>query len=900
MRLLIALLSPLACAPRGGGTEAPTYEPTPDAFHGGLTVHESILDNGLRLLVAPDPDATTVDLQVWYGVGSADEEPGGSGLAHLLEHLMFGATEVYEPRDLLIALEGMGAAEPDAWTWLDQTVYTHAFPPVALPSIAAMEAARMQRLAPTEGALAIEREIVRNERRYRVDNHPDSRLNETLWAAAFRGHPYGLPPSGLSRELGGLSLDDAETFYRRWYGPDNATVVISGDLDPAAAADLVEAHFGHLAPVRPLRASPTPAPLGERSVLKVPITAASDRLRLGLMAPRAGNPDLAALTVLDAMLVGGSGSRLRRALVDTGLASEVDTALTGTRLASLWTFAVTAREGVSAFALDEALTAELAAVAAGDFTEAEVTRGRNLALLESLESVETAEGRVAALGWYQTVAGDWRGAFTEDDQLQSVSAQDVRLAAKSWLTPDAAVVLYGLGERPAGEVAVKVTPPANEATPLDARALAGPPALERGDTLTRETHGATVMLDYDPTSPVLRFVMGWSHGAAVEEAPGLAGLAARMTLLGGGYAAEAEALGALITMETTHDTTRFEARVLAARWPEFIALTRRALTEAGWTAAELNAARGEQLGQLTAAMDDDVRLAFQAFGRAWYGPEHPYGRSPLGTASGLNGVTLAEASRFRERWFVSEGMVLGLAGAFDAGAVGDLAALAGALEGSQPQRPPLPEPPPRDGTRVVLVDKPGRSQLQVVLGHEGVSRAGEDWPAAYLANAVFGRRGARGRLSRALRATRGWTYFAYSNHWPQLSSPAWTAHFAPSTDYGVEAAALALQMMRQAASGASYEELEAVRRAEQDAALFMADTAAERLGLATWEALTGDDPLATLKALDQVSSAEVDAALGEMLHPERALIVMVGTAEAIRLRAAALGEVEVIDYTELQ
>ncbi len=318
-------------------------------FVGPLQVHTFSFSNGLRLKVVPDATAPVVAYQTWFRVGSADEVKGKTGLAHLFEHLMFKATEGYTDGEYMARLEAMGADGLNAWTWLDQTVYLQAVPKERLEDVAGLESMRMHQLLVEEGPFRSELDVVMNERRLVVDNEPSGQLSERLFATAFEAHPYGVPTIGWMEDLEKMNVEDAQAFYRRFYAPDNATIVIVGDVHPEQAAQIVERHYGHLKPATPDR---TPRPVEPEQLqqkrLELTLPIAADRVLIGFKIPGYTDPDIPALLVLDAALTAGQTGRLQRALCDAGFVADVSASVIPLRQPSLFEFSFTVRPGISA------------------------------------------------------------------------------------------------------------------------------------------------------------------------------------------------------------------------------------------------------------------------------------------------------------------------------------------------------------------------------------------------------------------------------------------------------------------------------------------------------------------------------------------------------------------------
>src|SRR5680860_1121731 len=210
-------------------------------------VSEFTLANGLQVVVVPDHRAPVVTQLVWYKAGAADEPPGSSGIAHFLEHLMFKGTELI-PTGQFSKTIAKNGGEDNAFTNHDVTAYFQRVAKDRLPKVMQMEADRMANLRLAEEDVATERKVIVEERRTRVDNDPGSILQEQMMAALYSNHPYGIPIIGWEHEIGALDREDALSFYKRFYAPDNAILVIAGDVEPEEVRTLAEGLLGEVAP----------------------------------------------------------------------------------------------------------------------------------------------------------------------------------------------------------------------------------------------------------------------------------------------------------------------------------------------------------------------------------------------------------------------------------------------------------------------------------------------------------------------------------------------------------------------------------------------------------------------------------------------------------------------------
>ncbi len=878
---------------------------------GALPLTRYEYDNGLQLIVVEDHTAPVATFHTWYGVGSALEEEGKTGLAHLFEHMMFKATQDYPQGYFDNTLEALGTSGLNAWTWLDETVYIQSVPVEALDTVAQLESTRMTRLIVDADALDSEREVVINERRLRVDNNPGGKLNEQLYATAFDQHTYGWPTIGWMADLEGLTPEDCVDFYKTWYAPNNATIVVVGDVSPVSTAATVLKYQGQLpASTLPDRVPPVEPPQTAKKRVEVEIPTTADRIQVGFKAVAASSDDLPAVYVIDAILSSGRSSRLRRALVDTGLASEVSTFALGMADPGLVEIDITAREGVTAEQLEEALFAELAALAADGPTEADLERGIRQVQAATMGGFTGVEGKAEMVGWYWRTTGDWKRGQTVLEQVAQVTADDITRVAKTIFVPQVATVAVGRASQadpdaPAPEL--RPRPPSAEAAPIAARDVAPQPTdLARGDLVERTVHGGTLLAVHDPTEPLLRLFLAFKNGAAEDVEPGTANLAAQMLLRGtttrdrGAFEEALERLGGSIDADVSADTVILDATVPADAWPGFVALLTEAMTAPAFDQAALDELKEEVGNQIRERADDDRALASRAFAAAWYGPDHPYGRSVLGTPASLAGIDAADTRGHAQRWFRSSDAVVGLAGAFDSQALADLEGLLGAIQGQTPEPAPIAAAAAPTGRRVVIVDKPERTQVQVMLGHAGVDPQSATYPAVVLGTDVVSGRSFRAWLTQQVRVERGWSYYAYGMNQPLEHDATWRAVLAPGTEYATDAVKLVLDVMGQGRGDLPTEEVEQARNARVRSAPFLRDTTPKRLELAARKALTGYDAAAIDEAVGAVPEADAEAALAALYDPEHALIVMVATAADVQEAAAELGEVTVIPFTKVQ
>jgi len=400
----------------------------------GVLARRYRLDNGLGLIAAIDRRAPIVSLQTWFRVGSRNERPGATGMAHLFEHLMFGQTESLPPGELDRLVERTGG-ETNAATWVDWTYYKMSLPARDLELGVRLEAERMQHLVLEPAPVEAERDVVTNERRERVEDDVDGWLDEQLMAHAFTEHPYRWPTIGWMEDIRALALPDIRAFYRTWYAPNNATIVCVGDFDDAQLRELIARHYGHIAPAQLPEVPRVVEPEQTRErVVRAPKPIATHRLLVGYKAPGQDDPDWAPLEIVSTLLAGCPSARLyRRLVIEKEAASSVDAQLTPFRDPSLLRLAVTAVRGFDADAILALLDAELAALVEQPPGAAEVDKAKALVETDFWSALVDVDGKAEALGHYETALGDFRRLGVIAERLTRVTADDVARAVRGYL-----------------------------------------------------------------------------------------------------------------------------------------------------------------------------------------------------------------------------------------------------------------------------------------------------------------------------------------------------------------------------------------------------------------------------------------------------------------------------------
>ena len=409
-------------------------------------VHEEVLENGLRVLVQEVRTAPLASVWCWYRVGSKDERPGLTGVSHWVEHMNFkGTTNI--PRDKVKGIIEQFGGYWNGYTWVDQTTYTETATRDVLDRMLFIEAERMSNCLYDPADCESERTVIISELQG-GENDPDQLLDQELTATAFRAHPYAHPTIGWLGDLQTMTRDDLYSYYRRYYVPNNATLVVVGDVDRDDVMRRVVRHFAAIQPRDVVRNPLTrePEQLGERRV-NVAREGTTAYLKIGYHAPSIHDPEFFPLLVLDAVLTGAKGlnlwtsfrtpppqrsARLYRALVDGGLASTVNGGLVPTQEPYLYTISVTVTEGTSLAAVEETTLAQLDAVRRHGITEQELQKAKNQLRARLVFEGDCISNIAHQLGYFETVA-TWRLVPALGARIDTVTLQQVGDAAAARL-----------------------------------------------------------------------------------------------------------------------------------------------------------------------------------------------------------------------------------------------------------------------------------------------------------------------------------------------------------------------------------------------------------------------------------------------------------------------------------
>ncbi len=402
-----------------------------------LNVDRHTLGNGLSLLILEDHSAPTFCYLTYFRVGSRNEAPGITGISHLFEHMMFNGSAKFAPKEFDRLIESAGGSSNGS-TWYDYTDYYEEVSSENLETVLDLESDRMRSLMITPENLEQERSIVKEERRLRTDNSTEGKLFEVLASNAFTASSYRWPVVGWEADLNNISLPDCKNYFRTYYAPNNAIVVIVGDVDAARTKTLMEKHFSGIPGQAPPRAvvDAEPEQKGEKRVIHR-MQAELPAVMIGYKTPAFKNPDFAPLDVARSILTDGESSRLYRTLIyEKQMATEAYAFFRASLDPGLFMIYAQAKDDVDIAALETAVHEVVSRLAAGDVSDRELQKAKNQTRADAIKELKDNQGKADRIGFHELIAGDYREMFSVLDRIDGVSKKDVARVAKIYLTAD--------------------------------------------------------------------------------------------------------------------------------------------------------------------------------------------------------------------------------------------------------------------------------------------------------------------------------------------------------------------------------------------------------------------------------------------------------------------------------
>jgi len=925
--LLLAILLP-SVGNAGAQKTIATANPLPQ-----IQYQKFKLKNGLDVILYEDHRLPLVAVNIWYHVGPANERAGRTGFAHLFEHMMFEGSKHVGPKAHFRYLEAAGASDINGTTDFDRTNYFETLPSNQLELALWLESDRMGYLLGTldREKLANQRDVVRNERRQSVENAPYGLVEEGLFHELFPPtHPYYADVIGSHQDIENARLNDVREFFRQYYTPNNASLAITGDIEPQHARQLAEKYFGSIPsgpPVPKIAAKPPLITSEKRET--VSDTVELPRVYIGWVTPPIFTAGDAESDLLAQLLGGGKSSRLYKSLVyEKQIAQEVTVTNQSLLLGSVFEIQATCKPGIKPEELEKAINEELAKVREEGPSQSELDRARNVIVtrrIQGLERLGGFGGVADTLNMYNHYLGD-PGYLPKDlARYNRATTRDLMRVANEELKPSASVVVYGVPgkkviqdaprtkaeeEQQSKETSTVPQTMAEEswrgkppqAGPLSTKSL----PVAQSFTLP---NGLTVILAEQHKLPVVaaRLVVLTGSDANPVNRPGLASFTADMLPEGTNrrsapqIADDAAQLGTSVKTNSRPDYSAIGINTLKWNVGPALDLLSDVTLNPKFDPTEIERIRKQRQTEVLQLNDEPFQLAIGVMLRAVYGADSPYGYRELGTAESNKIITRDEMLKFWQTGYAPGNSALVLSGDVTYQEAHTLAEhYFGQWQGEGGKHQP-PTVDMKTSRAIYIVDKPGSPQTFVLTGGLGVPRSSPDYvPIEVMNNALGGLFSSR--INMNLREEHGYTYGGFSQFVFRRGPGFFVAGGGIRTDVTASAVSeIFKELSRIRTAPLSAEEL---KFAKDSFALSLAGRfeTSEETANTFGELFTYDLPLtyyANLPAqIATVTSEDVQRVATRYVHPDTAVVIAAGDRAKIEpeLKKLDIGPVEVRDF----
>jgi zinc protease len=875
------------------------------------------LPNGLQVILHVDRKLPIVHVNEWFHVGSKNEQTGRTGFAHLFEHLMFQGSK-NASQDYFEYAEKAGAnlAEGgvNGTTNQDRTNYFVTAPSANLEHLLWLESDRLATLsdATSQEKLDEQRKVVKNERRQALENQPYGRWFPLMFAAAYpKGHPYSWPVIGSQEDLTAATLDDVKEFFRQYYSPNNVSLVIAGDFDPADAKRLVQKYFSDIPPGpaldRPARWVET---LTTEKVIEANDRVSLERVYIGWPTPEYFSPDDGAIDVASRIMTDGLSSRLTKALVyDKQLATAVTSFNISGEIASVFVVQATARPGASLAEIERSVSDEITRLAKEGPTSAELDRAKTKQESEyvsGLERIGGFGGKADVLNRYNVLLGTPDRLAADLERYRALTPAAVQQAVARWLDTRNRVLLRFHPEK-SGRPPDALTLDRSTVPVLGVDRPFKAPTVQTA----KLPNGMELLVIERHDLPKSNVTLVSRAGAIADPAgkPGVANLTTITMELGTRTRKALEIEDALGALGTTlagfagRETAALNFDVLSRNLEAALEIVADVAQNPTFPEEEVSRERKRLLDTLTQAERNGGALAARIQPILAFGADHPYGRPVQGLKSVAEKITRDDLVAFHHARWKPGSTALVIAGDITLARATELATKAfGGWTGGAAAAIAVPPPAPSAAGRIYLVDRPDAAQTVVSQYLPAPARNSPDYDALSLVDAVWGGGGFGTRLNLNLREKHGYSYGVFSNFNPMRSSGNWSAGGGVQTDKTADAVTEFDKELKALAGAGPVAESELAtakaRRVRGYAQQF------ESLGriankVANLWALTL--PMTELQrehdATQAVTLPQVLAAAKKYVLPPSSSVLLVGDRTKIEpgLKALNLGEIVVLD-----
>jgi zinc protease len=777
-----------------GPASKPAPKPAPQKAAAAVAVpkvafEKHTLSNGLQLILHVDRKLPIVHVNQWFHVGSKNEKPGRTGFAHLFEHMMFQGSK-NAPGEYFNVAEKLGAnlqeGGVNGTTDNDRTNYFATVPAGNLEPLLWLEADRLATLLDVTDIKKLDnqRDVVKNERRQGLENQPYGRWIDILFNQLFpNGHPYSWPVIGSMEDLSAASLDDVKEFFRRYYTPNNLSMVIAGDFDPAEAKKLVEKYFGGLAPGPALDRPALWLPaLSSERIVDVADRVPQERTYMVWAAPEYFHPDDAALNLASTVMTDGLSSRLNKALVyDKPLCTAVSSFTLGAEIAGAFVVVVTPRPGVALADVERIVGEEIGKLAKTGPTAAELERAKTkqeFGFVSGLERIGGFGGKADLLNQYNVYLGD-PGKFEADlARHRSLTMADVGRAVDRWLNTRNRLLIRFHPEQSGRPAEVTLDRSKQPAEGTD-RPFTAPQVMT-----AKLENGLELFVVERSDLPKVSVTLATRAGATADPV-GKAGLAAMTvrTIDMGTKTRKAleieDALGDLgvsLTGTANRDYATVSFEVLERNVGSALSILSDVVQNATFPDSEVDREKKRQIDMLRQQEKNGGAIASRVRNILAFGPDHPYGHPTQGVPRTIEGLSQADVAAFHRNYWKPGSSAMVVVGSLTLARATELAREHfGAWSGGAAPAAAIPAANGAPAGRIYVVDRQDAAQTSIQQFLPAPKRETADYYPLLLADAVWGGGGFATRLNMNLREDKGYSYGVFSSLGLYRDSGVWFA-----------------------------------------------------------------------------------------------------------------------------
>ncbi|MEM7553688.1 MAG: pitrilysin family protein [Cyanobacteria bacterium P01_A01_bin.84] len=891
------------------------------------SVKKVILDNGLTVLLKKVDIAPVVTVQMWYKVGSRNEEPGVNGITHQLEHMMFNGTKD-RPVQFGRLFSALGS-DSNAFTSFDQTVYYSTAQSNRLEALLTLEADRMQNVKINHKDLEKEKRVVISELQG-YENSPEYRLNRAVMKAAFPEHPYGLPIGGTKEDVKKFSVDKLQNYYKNLYSPDNAVLVIVGDLDTAKTLNDVRKIFGNiprlvskpkvletqekqysLLTINPLSSdthNSSTNSLSPKNPIILREIGSAGLLQFVYPLPDAKHPDVPALDVMDYILTEGRNSRLYKSLIESGVATDINGSASNLIEKGWYELSVTASSKVDLRKIDRMIERTIATIAKKGVTQEEIDRAK--AQLEAAVILDnrdiTSQGM--QLGNDQLITGNYN--YTEDylTAVRQITTQDIQSVVRKYLRPELKTAGFFEpinspkqaeanqeklkkdfstlpSEKFSQKGKVDIKDIAKYLPPLDAAIVSVAKDLPEEWQLP---NGLQVLMLRDRSTPTVT-LSGYIRAGMEfdpEDKAGLASLVAE-NLISGTKTKSASKLakilddrGADLDFQAYRQGVRIQGNSLADDLPVLMKVLGDVVQNSTFPRKEIQLSRQQALTALKQELNDPSEVAKRVFSRAIYPKKHPLQVFP--TPESLKKIKPRDVREFKQKYYRPDAVVLVILGDFDVEKIRTLIAEEfGNWEVKG--KAPIPEYPAAAKLNGIVRFNPivpGKAQSITYMGNTTINRHDPQYYAGVILNQILGGDTLSSRLGSEIRDRQGLTYGIYSNFLARKNFGTFLIEIQTSPEDASQAIDSSRKLLSEIhKKGVSEEEVKATKQtliSNYNVALANPDYLAYKILKHNVYGLDRSELQTYTEKINAVSLSQVNKAARELLNPDKIVVVTAG------------------------